>query len=433
MKKTVSLILILCLLVPFFAFSAGAEGVYQPDVRTVYEEDHTQNTTLELLTAGNQTVTYDGKSPLGNLYDQTVVGSGYPTFSAQFAVTGKKLAIQGNHASETTSKNVFSMSNDQNANAGQGFLTVVPKEAVAGLDNFTVNYLERQYEPNGTFGLALFYRNAITEDGIDYFGGYDNYSFTGFTGTKFDTYTAFTLENGTKTEATCAEMTTKPAKNKSVFVSVKCTKGSWEVNNTTYTAKIESYVDDYLIATSYGLWADAPIMFYYETPADSRWDVQFTNIEVTTENAHLQTGDSKDTGVVYKGCQESIGNTDGRFSVRFVATVESLEYSAVGFEIEAVYEAGEIASKTYGKPMTSVCTGLLATYDDDTTVLVNAEALGGNYLMAYSVNGIPLSVGTATFTVTPWYELAGERTRGASYTVIYRDGVLVSQTAVPEI
>lgn len=433
MKKTVSLILTLCLLIPCLALPVGADSVYQPDVRVVYAEDHKQNTTLELLTAGNKTETYDGKSPLGNLYDQKVVGTGYTEFSNQFAVTGKKLAIQGNHASETTSKNVFSMSNDLNANAGKGFLTVVPKEAVAGLDNFTVNYLERQYEPNGTFGLALFYRNAVTENGIDYFGGYDNYSFTGFTGTKFDTYTAFTLQNGTKTEATCAEMTTKPAKNKSVFVSVKCTKGSWEVNNTTYTAKMESYVDDYLIATSYGQWADAPIMFYYETPADSRWDVQFTNIEVTTENAHLDPGSGKDTGVVYKGCQESIGTANGKFSVRFVATVESLEYSAVGFEIQAVYEAGDIASKTYGKPMTSVCTGLLATSGDNTTVLVNAEALGGNYLMAYSVNSIPLSVGTATFTVTPWYELAGVRTRGTSYTVIYRNGVLVSQTAVPVI
>ncbi len=430
MKRFVTLLLILALAVPLFALPAGAEPVYNPDTRTVYSEDHVGKKLAD-LTAGNDTAhTLDGKTPLDNLYDQKIVGSGYTDFpnmdGKQFEVTSKKLSLQGKHAGETTSKNLFSMSNEAEPNAGKGFLTVVPTAAMTGLDQFTVSYIERQYKPTGgAFGLALFYNAATEADGIRYFNGYDNFSFTGFTGNAFGTYAAYTLENGIRTDADCAAMTTKPARNKSVYVSVTCTKGTYTADGRTCTAKIESYVDDDLIAVSYGQWADAPVMFYYESNAD-RWDVQFTNITVTTRNAHLDTDGTAGTGVVYRGCQES-RTADGSFGVRFIATVDSTDYSAVGFTIDAVYEAGSVSAKTYGRALNTVYTGLLATAADSSTVLVNAEALGGRYLMAYSITGIPDAVGTATFTVTPWFEKGGVRTAGTAYTVIYRAGVLIAQ------
>lgn len=433
MKRFVTLLLLLALAVPLFAFPAGAEPVYNPDTRTVYAEDHVGKT-LETLTAGNDTThTLDGKTPLDNLYDQKIVGTGYTNFQdsdgKQFGVTSKALKLQGNHASETTSKNVFSLSTEFAPNAGKGFLTVVPTAAMAGLEQFTVSYIERQYTPEGgAFGLALFYRGSTEADGIRYFNGYDNFSFTGFTGNAFGTYTAYTLENGTRTDANCAAMATKPKKNASVYVSVTCTKGTYTVDGKTYTAKIESSVDDSLIAVSYGQWADAPVMFYYESDGN-RWDVQFTNITVTTQNAHLDTEGEAGAGVVYRGCQES-RTADGSFGVRFIATVDSLDYSAVGFTIDAVYEAGDVSTKTYGRALTSVYTGLLATASDSSTVLINAEALGGSYLMAYAILGIPDTVGTASFTVTPWFEKNGTRTAGTAYTVVYRASVLISQTAV---
>lgn len=432
MKRRMSaLILSLCMLIPLFAVLTQAEGVYQPDTRVIFKEDHV-NKTLSDLTAGNKTVTHDGKAPLDNLYDQKIVGEEYTDFSNQFAVVSKKLSIQGNHAAETCSKNTFSISNDGTPNAGKGFITVVPSSVTAGLDQFTVSYVERQYKPNGVFGLALFYNNTVEADGEKYFGGYDNYSFTGFTGTELQNYAAYTLSGGAKTEAACAAMTTKPTKNASVYVSVTCTKGAFAVDGKTWTAKIESYVDDYLIATSYGMWADAPVMFYYETPADSRYDVQFTNISVTTRNAHLDPAPVT-TAVAYKGCQETQVE-GGSYGVRFIATVDSLDYSAVGYRITASYtEGGETKTKTYGKALTSVCTSLLAKADDDTTVLVNAEALGGAYLMAYSIRSIPASLGEITFTVTPWYERDGVKTDGTSYTVVYRAGTLISQSAVPAV
>ena len=277
---------------PIVTFAEGKQVLISASAETeLFYEDHTGKKLAD-LTAGNSTEKRDGLSPLNNLYDQTVVGSGTTDFSKQFEVVSKKLDIMGNHASETTSKNVFSMSNDKNPNAGEGFLTVVPASVLAGLDQFTVSYLERQYAPNGAFGLALFYQSKTT-DGVSYFNGYDNFTFTGFTGTKLSDYSTWTVAGGEKTAFESAALTTghKPKKNCSVYVSVSCTKGSWEVDGKTYTAKIESFVDDIPVSVSYAQWADAPVMFYYQSTADKRWDVQFTNLRVTTKTGTLMPAD----------------------------------------------------------------------------------------------------------------------------------------------
>ena len=108
MKRFVTLLLILALAVPLFALPAGAEPVYNPDTRTVYSEDHVGKKLAD-LTAGNDTAhTLDGKTPLDNLYDQKIVGSGYTDFpnkdGKQFEVTPKPLNLLGKHAGETTKK-----------------------------------------------------------------------------------------------------------------------------------------------------------------------------------------------------------------------------------------------------------------------------------------------------------------------------------------
>lgn len=290
-KRLLSVLLLAAMLLALPLIKVGAEDgeimIEAKADKQLFYEDHVDKKLAD-LTADNKTDTYAGRASLDNLYDQTIVGTGYTEFSNQFAVTSKKLDIMGNHASETTSKAVFSMSNDQNPNAGEGFLTVVPSSVMSGLDNFTVSYLERQYTPNGSFGLALFYQ-AHQANGLSYFIGYDNYTFTGFTGTSLGSYAAYSVYEGTQTAFACETLQSghKPKKNASLYVSVTCTKGNWEVDGVNYTARIESYVDDIHIATSYAQWADAPVMFYYKTNADKRWDVQFTNIRVTTQTGTL--------------------------------------------------------------------------------------------------------------------------------------------------
>ena len=289
MKRILSLLLAAAMLLSLPCILSGAEEsrvtIDVPQQTTLFYEDHADKTLAD-LTAGNSTEEQGGMTPLNNLYDQKIVGTGYPEFPTQFNVKSKALNLMGNHASENTSKNLFGMSNDQSVNAGRGFLTVVPSSVTAGLEQFTVSYLERQYKPSGAFGLALFYQGR-TIGGVPYFGGYDNYTFTGFTGKNLGTYAASSVYGGETTTFECAAPETghKPAKNATLFVSVTCTKGEFTVDGKTWTAKIESYADDILVATSYAQWVDAPIMFYYETTADQRYDVQFTNIRVYGEKS----------------------------------------------------------------------------------------------------------------------------------------------------
>lgn len=110
--------------------------------------------------------------------------------------------------------------------------------------------------------------------------------------------------------------------------------------------------------------------------------------------------------------------TDGNeFSIRFVGTVDSLEFDYVGFMIDA---NGTDYSKTASKVYTSILGAESTIY--------TAEQLGSNYIYTRSITGIP-TTGTITFTVKPFIRIgnvvSGVNYYGQEYTVTYIDGVLV--------
>ena len=116
--------------------------------------------------------------------------------------------------------------------------------------------------------------------------------------------------------------------------------------------------------------------------------------------------------------------TGGTFSVRFIATLQdTLRYERVGFRITV--NGGnetEISCKhVYLKLLANGVGG---------QVEVSASALGGSYLYALTVDGIP-ATGTVTFTVVPFaVDQAGTENAqtylGRGYTVTYTDGVFMS-------
>ena len=135
-----------------------------------------------------------------------------------------------------------------------------------------------------------------------------------------------------------------------------------------------------------------------------------------------------ETGVNYKGVQEYVHGDF--YNVRFVANLDDYtQYEAAGFVIEAVFASGDVQSKTYGRDCRYVYTHLTAVSGGDTVALSAAE-MQGNYLMAYAIHNIPLSVGEARFTVTPYTVQNGEGVLSASYEVVYNNGELVSQSPV---
>ncbi|MBO4308997.1 MAG: hypothetical protein J5885_04115 [Clostridia bacterium] len=103
----------------------------------------------------------------------------------------------------------------------------------------------------------------------------------------------------------------------------------------------------------------------------------------------------------YVGYQTS-AVTDGKYSVRFVASINYLDnVASVGFIIRAQYtkDAAPV-DKTVTQYCSYVYTSILAA-----GVPVTAESLGGNYVYALHIDNIPENVGEITFTVTPYYRV----------------------------
>ncbi len=256
-------------------------------MQRLYYEDHVDQTLDTLTATNNRTSTLGGKVPLGNLYDQNIVGLEYPAFST-FETGSKNLQIQGNHAPENTSKHVFILdTNKTDKVPGRGMITVIPEEKLAGLSEFTVSYLIRTHRPDGgAAGLVLFYDNTVSDGrGTEYFGGYDKYTFTGYTGNYLNTYAAHSVY-GHQVDFPVEPLDTVhrgesdgSASNDTIHTKIHAVRGEYNIDGVMYTAKIESYSDDKLVATSYAHWAEAPVFFYYETTS-ARWSVQFTNIEL---------------------------------------------------------------------------------------------------------------------------------------------------------
>ncbi len=104
----------------------------------------------------------------------------------------------------------------------------------------------------------------------------------------------------------------------------------------------------------------------------------------------------------------------GTYDVRFAATVDTLEYSNLGFLITATYGNG--MTRVLDSDCKKVYTALSATVNGETQI-ETAEKYEGQYIYALTVTGIPESLETVTFTVTPYAKDGSDRI-GNTYSVI---------------
>ena len=114
----------------------------------------------------------------------------------------------------------------------------------------------------------------------------------------------------------------------------------------------------------------------------------------------------------FYGTQVTAVNEQGKYSVRFVGTLHSTDYNAVGLLIRT-------ASQTYGGCCEKVYTSIRGNFDRYT-----AEALGGNYLFAWTIQNIPADAGAVTFTVTPFLAVGDTVWYGQEKSVTYQAGIL---------
>ncbi len=114
---------------------------------------------------------------------------------------------------------------------------------------------------------------------------------------------------------------------------------------------------------------------------------------------------NKPTGATTLGYQVT-DVKDGAYNIRFVSLIDSLEYGKIGYDIVATYEDG---SKEFSVDCKTVYTALTASVDaTDAAYTVTS----GYYIMALAITGIPVSVGTVHFTVTPYTVTDNVKTPG---------------------
>ena len=125
--------------------------------------------------------------------------------------------------------------------------------------------------------------------------------------------------------------------------------------------------------------------------------------------------------VNFCGTQTSYKTGDEQYSVRFVAGLRNLDYQAVGFEIVAKDADGNFLH-TYRKDTTIVYNTILASDETGVQQKINADDIGGNFIIALTISKIPVSQGKVIFEVTPYTIAGGVETRGMTTTVAYDSG-----------
>ena len=122
------------------------------------------------------------------------------------------------------------------------------------------------------------------------------------------------------------------------------------------------------------------------------------NISITTGDAHVKC----------VGAQLSTtANTAENYAIRFIATVDSLDYKSVNLVVKAHYTESNV-QKTQTFTVTG-CTAYTSLIGDIETGVESYTAadLGGKYLVALCIYDIPKTVGNITFDVTTSCDLSG--------------------------
>ncbi len=163
-------------------------------------------------------------------------------------------------------------------------------------------------------------------------------------------------------------------------------------------------------------------------------DVRVYNKALSAEQLKYAVGQSA-KGAVFHGVQTAKASID--YDVRFIGSIDSLEYYDVGFVITAQngdYKWEKSASKVYKSILGNTTTGI----KEYTATELRKGSSG--YLFAFSITDIPIkNTGTGTnlevvFIVTPYYvrEYGQKRIEGKSYTVVYSGGEFKSISVDPE-
>lgn len=155
---------------------------------------------------------------------------------------------------------------------------------------------------------------------------------------------------------------------------------------------------------------------YFTTAAvQESLSVMFKDLKIYSGLLHQEVYD-------VKAVSAQIGkNENGTYAIRFVGGGENATYSRIGFEVIAAY--GETSDR-YEYHSAETYRKLTAPARDDSFAALLAPDLDYVYLFAYTLYGVPDSIGSVTFTVRPFAMKNGTQMFGQAVTFTVENGVL---------
>ncbi len=113
----------------------------------------------------------------------------------------------------------------------------------------------------------------------------------------------------------------------------------------------------------------------------------------------------EDAHITFRGIQ--LTDTSTAFSVRFIATLDTVNYKSVGFTI----------AEPHGIDLTTKTSTVYESLNSSSGAVYTAAEMGGTYIAAVVIRGIPAGT-PLSFTITPYVENADGTTElGEAYTV----------------
>ena len=162
-----------------------------------------------------------------------------------------------------------------------------------------------------------------------------------------------------------------------------------------------------------------------------KWFYKNTNIIVNTpytvtHDAVIEAREIDPTSTVVAGAQCTTP-ADNKQSIRFIATLHTLQASEAGFVVEAKFKetvegVETLSTKRWEVTSTVVYTSILTT-ENGSVKSVSAGELGGAYLIALAVDDVPTNIGQIDFYVTSYITVGGEDiTSGEPAVYTMKDG-----------
>ncbi|MBR7098428.1 MAG: hypothetical protein IKC59_03355 [Clostridia bacterium] len=140
-------------------------------------------------------------------------------------------------------------------------------------------------------------------------------------------------------------------------------------------------------------------------------DNGLTNWKMVTDSCPIPAGlaeffetielfpEADENGTKFVGYQLSKA-ANGEFSIRLIAVVDSLNYSAVGFNVSLLSDTFGTEAITYNENITEVYESLTAYDENGDQIIYTAAELGGQYIFALNITDIKTNTADMSFTVS---------------------------------